>query len=273
MWSELWFRFFFYLISHIKCFSCTSSWVASLTAAVANTNFNEMNWRVRECPLLNIYTCGIFDWINTIWPDDMLCICNLKSDIGGNDVDGRGIAKVNAILDSLFVVVASIDVSLCVTLMASTHVSRGYPCAHTMCTALRCTDRTANVNKCPSTRLKSIYVQSIFHLCQFKLIETKWKLSADFYTSFSGRCRGSCLISLTAAVRRVFFCRFVAIVRVVFCLVFAYELVMRECPHGSYKCETHTQKSRCQCRDWERYWSNKCRMDFHRIYRTIYRGW
>lgn len=115
--------FLFYLISHIKCFSCTSSWVASLTAAVANTNFNEMNWRVRECPLLNIYTCGIFDWINTIWPDDMLCICNLKSDIGGNDVDGRGIAKVNAILDSLFVVVASIDVSLCVTLMASTHVS------------------------------------------------------------------------------------------------------------------------------------------------------
>lgn len=66
----------FYLISHIKCFrfSCTSSWVASLTAAVANTNFNEMNWSVRECPLLNTCICGIFDWINTIWPDNMLCI-------------------------------------------------------------------------------------------------------------------------------------------------------------------------------------------------------
>lgn len=168
-----------------------------------------MNWRVRECPLLNIY---IYMWYlrlnkyDTTGPDNMLCIRNPQSDNDDNDFDGRGIAKLNGKCSICFLLLLHLLMFwLCVTLMPSTHVSRGNSCAHTMCAGIALyRTRTANVNKCPSTRLKSIYVQSIFHLCQFKLIETKWKLSADFYTSFSAVafCRGSCLISLTAAVRR-----------------------------------------------------------------------
>lgn len=118
----------------------------------------------------------------------------------------------------------------CVALMPSTHVSRGYS-VRSRCVCVCTAASTDNVNKSPSTRLKSIYVQSIFHLCQFKLIETKWKLSADFYTSFSSLCCvqrvHACFLPLLAVIApkvvRVFFCRFVAIVYL--CIFFSVSLL------------------------------------------------
>lgn len=276
IWTLISTFFFRYLISHIKCcqfpflFCGTSAWVPSLAATAAAmaayTNFIEMNWIVRGLPFAK--------YVVYLYLRLRLNKYEIWSGIGHHAVHSQPTVRRRRRWpghrkSKCFVV--SIEGPLCVCCFDAIDACLSWLRWHTRCACVywvwvQHTRGIGNVNNSPSTRLKSIYVQSIFHLCQFKLIETKWKLSADFYTSFSSLDlpqRRLPLLPVIASRLRVFLCRFVAIVCLCFSL--ACSMFARRGWWSAIVCETHTQARCCHCREWNRYWSNKCRMVLHRV--------
>lgn len=186
-----------------------------------------MDWIVCECPLRCLSRIRI-----CIAYRSSCYAFKTNDDDDDTRFDGRDIAKVNVFSLELFsffrlFVRLFLLKFRCVFVWLWCHRRMSLvaiSCALTWCVlctgtgySMRC---SGNVNKSPSTRLKSIYVQSIFHLCQFKLIETKWKLSADFYTSFFSLplprhlccCCCRCVVHTNENCTCVFFCRLVVIV-------------------------------------------------------------